>query len=124
MKDENFRLPREDLNGLIGANVIRYKSEAYKVIDEEARDELQEKQDKLSVGKGLKLENNTLSLTDDVSTGSGKTYKAGAGIDIAKDRISMKVKAGHGLRLEEGSNGEIYFLMSEEEPENIDFTSW
>ena len=124
MEKENFRLPREDLDSLIGANIIRYKSEAYKVIDEEARDGLQEKQDKLSVGKGLKLENNTLSLTDDISTGSGKAYKAGAGIDIAKDRISMKVKTGHGLRLEEGSNGEIYFLMSEEEAENIDFTSW
>lgn len=124
MEKENFRLPREDLDNLIGANIIRYKSEAYKVIDEEARDDLQKKQDKLSVGKGLKLENNTLSLTDDIPTGSGKAYKAGAGIDIAKDRISMKVKAGHGLRLEEGSNGEIYFLMSEEEPENIDFTSW
>lgn len=124
MKDENFRLPKESLSELIGANIIRYKSESYKVIDEEARDELQNKQDKLSVGEGLKLENNILSITSDISVSGGKVYKAGAGINIAKDIISMKVKAGHGLRVEEGSNGDLYFLLDEEEPENIDFTVW
>lgn len=124
MKDENFRLPKESLSELIGANIIRYKSESYKVIDEEARDELQNKQDKLSVGQGLKLENNILSITSDISVSGGKIYKAGVGIDINKDRISMKVKTGHGLRVEEGSNGDLYFLLDEEEPENIDFTVW
>lgn len=138
------RFDKEELKNLKPSNVVRYKGEMYGIVDEEARDGLESKQDKLVPGKGIKIEGNIISVDGDLpGNGNSQTVveqqelKAGLGVKIDDNEISMNVKSGKGISMTENDDGSITINCTVESSEqtviqetdyanvpNIDFAAW
>lgn len=141
---EFARFDKEYVKGLKPSNIVRYKSEMYGLVDEEARDGLDTKQDKLVPGKGIKIEGNVISVDGNLSdNGDGQTIveqqelKAGLGVKIDNNEVSMNVKSGKGISMTENDDGSITINCTVESSEqtviqetdyanvpNIDFAAW
>lgn len=101
MATNSYNYTLSELAKLNPANVFRYKDEIYKTVDEETKQAVTEKQDKLTAGEGITIKNNVISAT----VKSGETYTAGEGITIQNNVISVKEQkqlvAGSGVTIKD-----------------------
>jgi len=141
------RFDKEEVKGLKPSNVVRYKGEMYGIVDEEARDGLENKQDKLVPGRGIKIEGNVISVDgnlpssgDDNNTSTvveQQKLESGLGVKIDNNKVSMNVKSGKGISMAENEDGSITINCTVDSSEqtviqetdyanvpNIDFAAW
>lgn len=121
------RFDKQDVKGLKPSNVVRYKGEMYGIVDEEARDGLESKQDKLVPGKGIKIEGNVISVDGNLpSSGDNNNtptvveqqkLEPGLGVKIDNNKVSMNVKSGKGISMTENDDGSVTFDCNISEPE-------
>lgn len=141
------RFDKEEVDKLKPSNVVRYKGEMYGIVDEEARDGLESKQDKLVPGRGIKIEGNVISVDGNLPSSSDdnntptvveqQKLESGLGVKIDDNKVSMNVKSGKGVSMTENEDGSITINCTVESSEqtviqetdyanvpNIDFAAW
>lgn len=121
------RFDKQEVKGLKPSNVVRYKGEMYGIVDEEARDGLEKKQDKLVPGRGIKIEGNVISVDGNLPSSSDNNntptvveqqkLEPGLGVKIDNNKVSMNVKSGKGISMTENDDGSVTFDCNISEPE-------